>query len=1644
MNNLHGAFVVDNNGLTGAGAGNIGFTGPTFDTVQANLIDIVTFPDESSFTSANIEEIIAQPGGGDVDAFKFWEGTNAEYNALGILDPNTLYSTTDDTPTLIPDGLSITDTDKLNLLDGASVLSTVTLPTGGGGGEADSIIRQPGGNTIEPLKFWTGTRAEYNALLDAGSIAEDIHYNIIDDIGGGANTGGGSGGTQDLFQTIGGITAGSPTDTLNIVGGTNVTITPDTSTDTITISATGGGGASDSVVRQPDGSTIAPIKFWTGTQAQYDALTRADDVLYNITDTEGTLIYSVLGTTNEVNVNTADGVATVSLDTAITSAITTNTSKITYPASASTKLATIATNADVTLDSISAGTNITISGTGVISSSGGGGTSTTVVGTSGEVDVNTVGNTATVSLDTAITSAITASTTKLATLSADSIDRQTGGSTTDPIKIWTGTKAQYDALTRQDDVLYNVTDTSGTIIFSVLGTSGQIDVSTADGVATVSIDSDITDAIDLNTNKTGITSAQATAITDNTSKVGITTAQATAITNNTNKVGITSAQATAITDNTAKNSYPTADSNKLATLSADSIDRQTGGSTTDPIKIWTGTQAQYDALTPASDVLYNITDTSGTLIYSVSGTANQVNVVTADGAATVSLDSAITNAITNNSAKTGISAAQASAIVTNTNKVGITTAQSNAITANTAKTGISTAQATAITNNTAKVGITTAQSTAITNNTAKVGITTAQSNAITANTAKTGISTSQASAITANTAKNSYPSADATKLAGLSADSVDRQVDGSTTDPVKFWTGTTAQYNALTPASDVLYNITDTPAGTNVTSVVGTNNEVDVVISGTQATVSLDTAITGAITANTAKTGITTAQSTAITNNTAKTGITTAQASAIVANTAKQSVAGLNQVGATILSTDSVVYYAGAALAPRRKVFSSVPLSVFNNDAGFVTSSGTGTVTDVTGTANQIDVVTGTTTPVISLNNTITSAITANTNKTGITTAQSNAITANTAKVGITTAQANAITANTSKTGITNAQSSAITANTAKISYPTSASDKLATLSADSVDRQANGGTTDPIKFWTGTTAQYNALTPVNDVLYNITDTPTGTTVTSVVGTSGQIDVTTVGGQATVSLDTAITGAIAANTSKTGITTAQATAITDNTAKNSYPTADSTKLAGIEALADVTDTDNVVASLTAGDNITISAAGVIAASGGGSVDAIEFMVTSYGFESDLSGAGGVFNFNSYTSTHSGTLNGFMRFYTNGALTANAFYTGGATLRATTVAGTITLPTIDSNGNAIPAYTAGQSLVITNPAGDVFTANLASEVTTGLPTDFPTDLSPWRTSTTEVSAGFPADVVGDIFSTETVAVANQVFNQGALIYYLTEGYQKTSAGTLTTAGTAAEIPTVDTANDWTTTTAAGTSTTVLGTAGEIDVTTVGSTATASLNTAITGAITNNTAKTGISAAQATAITDNTAKTGISTAQATAITNNTAKTSFPGFGTTSTTALRGDTSFPSLTAVNAWTNTNAFNSSSSNGSIQIAGRIVHAGDTNTYIEYTPDQVDIVAGGVPFIRTQEGTDNQLRFNGSNNDVDYYFGNGSGSEWMTYNSGTNAAVIGAGSLTVTNGIARETGGSTTAGIKFWSGTEAQYTALGTGRDQNTIYYVE
>ena len=90
--------------------------------------------------------------------------------------------------------------------------------------------------------------------------------------------------------------------------------------------------------------------------------------------------------------------------------------------------------------------------------------------------------------------------------------------------------------------------------------------------------------------------------------------------------------------------------------------------------------------------------------------------------------------------------------------VPLTEAQANAITANTAKTGITSGQASAITANTAKTGITSGQASAITANTGKTGISDAQVEAINQISVNTEILSSQDSVISTNGIKIDYNS----------------------------------------------------------------------------------------------------------------------------------------------------------------------------------------------------------------------------------------------------------------------------------------------------------------------------------------------------------------------------------------------------------------------------------------------------------------------------------------------------------------------------------------------------------------------------------------------------------------------------------------------------------------------------------------------------------------------------------------------------------------------------------------------------------------------------------------------------------------------------------------------------------------------
>lgn len=277
------------------------------------------------------------------------------------------------------------------------------------------------------------------------------------------------------------------------------------------------------------------------------------------------------------------------------------------------------------------------------------------------------------------------------------------------------------------------------------------------------------------------------------------------------------------------------------------------------------------------------------------------------------------------------------------------------------------------------------------------------------------------------------------------------------------------------------------------------------------------------------------------------------------------------------------------------------------------------------------------------------------------------AVAANTAKTGITAQQASDIQTNNAKTGITTAQADEITANTAKVTRRTviaggntlASSEDLTFVAGSNVtitesggdvtisssggggggggditavtagSGLTGGGTTGDVTLdvigGTGITAN------ANDVAIDFTDFDTdniteGTTNlyytdarvsanASVTANTAKVGITTqqaddiTANNAKVGITIQQATDISTNNSKVGITTSQADAIVANTAKNSYPSADSTKLAGIEANADVTDATNVTSGLVAATSISASdkstiLANIGAGTGSGAVDSV--------------------------------------------------------------------------------------------------------------------------------------------------------------------------------------------------------------------------------------------------------------------------------------------------------------------------------------------------------------------------------------------------------------------------------------------------------
>jgi hypothetical protein len=241
------------------------------------------------------------------------------------------------------------------------------------------------------------------------------------------------------------------------------------------------------------------------------------------------------------------------------------------------------------------------------------------------------------------------------------------------------------------------------------------------------------------------------------------------------------------------------------------------------------------------------------------------------------------------------------------------------------------------------------------------------------------------------------------------------------------------------------------------------------------------------------------------------------------------------------------------------------------------------------------------------------SAVAANTAKTGITTQQSADIVTNNAKVGITTNQANAITTNSAKvsfpeapndgdsyvrknqgweslthptdavtsvngeTGVVVLDSDDITEGTSNLYFTdarVSANSSVAanTAKVGITTQQASDITTNNAKV--GITTQQAADIVTNNAKVGITTQQASdiTTNNAKVGITTEQASAITANTAKVGITTQQANDITTNNAKVGITTQQASDITANNAKISFDSASSTKLAGIEAGAEVNPT----------------------------------------------------------------------------------------------------------------------------------------------------------------------------------------------------------------------------------------------------------------------------------------------------------------------------------------------------------------------------------------------------------------------------------------------------------------------------------------
>lgn len=221
-----------------------------------NVLGSFVCPIYEETTNVDLED-------GGMDAFDVWSGSYIDTNYVGIADRGKLYISNNDTSIDYLEnkisagtGISLTVNNE-----GANETLTITNTSPNVTQNVFTNFAVSGQNTVvadtatDTLTLVAGT----NITITTDDTTDSITIN---------SAGGGS--TQDLFANIAvsgqnTIIADSPTDTLTVAAGTGIAITTDDTTDTLTITATGGAGTQNLFSDFTDGVNTAVADSTTDT-----------------------------------------------------------------------------------------------------------------------------------------------------------------------------------------------------------------------------------------------------------------------------------------------------------------------------------------------------------------------------------------------------------------------------------------------------------------------------------------------------------------------------------------------------------------------------------------------------------------------------------------------------------------------------------------------------------------------------------------------------------------------------------------------------------------------------------------------------------------------------------------------------------------------------------------------------------------------------------------------------------------------------------------------------------------------------------------------------------------------------------------------------------------------------------------------------------------------------------------------------------------------------------------------------------------------------------------------------------------------------------------------------------------------------------